>query len=222
MANKIVWHETGKKFYETGLDRGVLFPKTALGAYGNGVAWNGLISVSESPEGAEATPNYADNQKYMTLISKEEFGFSIEAYTYPNEFGVCDGTAEPVAGVILSQQSRREFGMSYRTKIGNDVDGEDHAYLLHLIYGALAAPSEKERSTINDDPDAITFSWDATTTPVEVTGQKPTAHVTIDSRTADPTKLAELEVILYGVSGGSPVEGRLPLPDEVITLMTPG
>lgn len=222
MANKIVWHATGEKVYETGLDRGVLFPKTALGVYGNGVAWNGLISVSESPEGAEPDARYADNVKYLTLVSREEFGLGIEAFTYPKEFGVCDGTASPVAGVVVSQQSRREFGMSYRSKIGNDVDGEDHAYLLHLVYGALAAPSEKERATINEDPDTITFSWDVTTTPVEVTGLKPTAHIMIDTRTADATKLAALEVILYGVSGSSPVEARLPLPDEVITLMTPG
>lgn len=219
MPQLIQWDKTGERFYETGVDHGVLYVQSALGTYPTGVAWNGLTAVTESPSGAEAQPKYADNIKYLNLVSREEFGATIEAYTYPDEFGVCDGTVEAEVGVLLGQQSRKQFGLCYRTILGNDVDGNDLGYKLHLIYGALAAPSEKAYSTINETPDAITFSWTVTTTPVAVTGFKPTASITIDSRTADPTALAALEAILYGTTGTPDTAARLPLPDEVITLM---
>lgn len=222
MANMIEWHKTGTKVFETGLDRGVLFPKTTLGAYDNGIAWNGLISISESPEGAEVTKKYADNLEYLKLVSRETLKLGIEAYTYPEEFGLCDGTASPIDGLIVHQQARREFGMAYRTKLGNDVAGEDFAYQIHLVYGCLAAPTEKERATINEDPDASTFSWDVTTTPVDVAGLRQTSHVILDSRLADPTKLAAFESIIYGIAGTPGTPARLPMPDEVVTLMTPG
>lgn len=219
MPQLIQWDQAGERFYETGVDRGVLYVQSALGTYPTGVAWNGLTAVTESPSGAEAQPKYADNIKYLNLVSREEFGATIEAYTYPDEFGVCDGTVEAEIGVLLGQQSRKQFGLCYRTILGNDINGNDLGYKLHLIYGALAAPSEKAYSTINETPDAITFSWTVTTTPVPVTGFKPTASITIDSRTANPTALAALEVILYGVTGTPDTAARLPLPDEVITLM---
>ncbi len=219
MPQLIQWDETGKRFYETGVDHGVLYPLGALGTYPTGVAWNGLISVTESPSGAEAQPKYADNIKYLNMTSLEEFGATIEAYTYPDEFAICDGSVEPEVGVLLGQQSRKQFGLCYRTILGNDVNGNDLGYKLHLIYGALAAPSEKGYTTINETPDAITFSWAITTTPVAVTGHKPTASITIDSRTADPVALAALEAILYGTTGTPNTNGRLPLPDEIITLM---
>jgi hypothetical protein len=222
MANKIVWDATGEKLYETGIDRGVLYPMGALGTYPAGYAWNGLTSITESPSGAEANPQYADNIKYLNLISAEEFGATIEAFTYPKEFGVCDGSAAPEVGVQIGQQARKAFGLAYRTIIGNDVDGQDHGYKLHLIYGAMAAPSEKAFNSINESPEAIAFSWDVTTTPVPVENFKPTASLTIDSTVADPTALAALEVILYGVSGTPGTAARLPLPDEVITLMAAG
>lgn len=221
MPNKIVWDETGKRFYETGVDHGVLYPLGALGTYPAGYAWNGLTAITESPSGAEANPQYADNIKYLNLMSAEEFGCTIEAFTYPDEFAVCDGSVEPEVGVRLGQQSRKPFGLCYRTVLGNDIDGNDLGYKLHLIYNALAAPSEKSYNTINDSPEAITFSWDVTTTPVPVTGHKPSASITIDSTKVDATALAALEVILYGVSGTPGTAARLPLPDEIITLMEP-
>lgn len=221
MAQLITWDAAGERFYETGVDHGVLYPRIADGSYPVGTAWNGLVSVSESPEGAEATPLYADNIKYLNLISAEELNATIEAYTYPDEFAVLDGSVAPVVGVNLGQQDRGTFGLCYRTVVGNDVEGNAHGYKLHLLYGATAAPSEKGYNTINDSPEAITFSWEVTTVPEVVTGYKPTALITIDSRTADPTKLAALEVILYGATGTPDVPARLPLPNEVITLMTP-
>lgn len=224
--SKVVWDKTGERFYETGVDHGVLYPIQEGGLYNKGVAWNGLTSVSESPSGAESTAVYADNMKYLNLVSAEEFGATIEAYTYPDEFAECDGSATPTAGVTIGQQSRKMFGLCYRTMIGNDVDGQEHGYKLHLIYGAQASPSEKGYQTINDSPEAITFSWEVTTTPINVTGYKPTASMTIDSTKVDPEKLTALEEILYGKDPTEPegldgVEPRLPLPDEVITLMTP-
>lgn len=224
--SKIVWDKTGERFYETGVDHGVLYPIQEGGLYNKGVAWNGLTAVSESPSGAESTAVYADNIKYLNLVSAEEFGATIEAYTYPDEFAECDGSATPVAGVVIGQQSRKMFGLCYRTMIGNDVDGQEHGYKLHLIYGAQASPSEKGYQTINDSPEAITFSWEVTTTPINVTGYKPTASLTVDSTKVDAEQLAALEAILYGKDPTAPegtdgVEPRLPLPDEVITLLTP-
>lgn len=217
---KITWDDTGKRLYETGVDRGVLYPIQEGGQYTKGVPWNGLTAVTESPSGAESTAIYADNIKYLNLQSAEEFGATIEAYTYPDEFAECDGSA-PIAsnveGVIVGQQSRKMFGLSYRTLIGNDVDGGAHGYKLHLIYGCLASPSEKAYSTVNDSPEAITFSWEVSTTPVNVPGLKPTASITIDSTKADPTKLEALEKILYG---DEMTEPKLPLPEEVISTMS--
>ena len=213
---KLVWDETGKRFYETGVKNGVLYPQTTGGTYDKGVAWNGLTAVTESPSGAEATPLYADDIKYLNLMSAEEFGGTIEAYTYPEEFEECDGSAALAKGVYIGQQARKAFGLCYRTVVGNDTENNDHGYKLHLVYGALAAPSEKGYSTVNDSPEAITFSWEFTTTPVNVSGFKPTATVTIDSTKVDSTKLAALEAILYGSESE---EARLPLPDEVATLM---
>lgn len=217
--SKLIWDQTGERFYETGVNQGVLYPQGANGTYPKGVAWNGLTAVTESPSGAEATPLYADNIKYLNLISAEEFGATIEAYTYPDEFAQCDGSAEIAKGVMIGQQSRKTFGLSYKTTLGNDVEGNDHGYKLHIIYGALAAPSEKGYATINDSPEAITFSWEVTTTPVSVTGFKPTASIVIDSTKVNAPKLAALEDILYGADG---TEARLPLPDEVVTLMGDG
>lgn len=213
---KIVWDQTGEKTYETGVKNGVLYPQGEGGTYKKGVAWNGLTAVTESPSGAESNPLYADDIKYLNLISAEEFGATIEAYTYPDEFAECDGSAEIAPGVTIGQQARKTFGMSYKTTFGNDVDGNEHGYKLHLIYGALASPSEKAYNTINDSPEAITFSWEVTTTPVAVKGLKPTASLTIDSTKVDKTKLAALEAILYG---GEAEEARLPLPDEIAELM---
>ena len=213
--SKIVWDKTGERYYETGVKQGVLYIPTE-GVYSKGVAWNGLTAVTESPSGVEPTALYADDIKYLNLMSTEEFGATIEAYTYPDEFAACDGSAEIATGVMIGQQARSTFGLSYRTAIGNDVEGNEHGYKLHLIYGALASPSDKGYATINDNPDAITFSWEVSTTPVSVNGFKPTSCITIDSRKADATKLAELEAILYG---SEDAEARLPLPDEVATLM---
>lgn len=213
--SKIVWDKTGERFYETGVKQGVLYPQSG-GAYSKGVAWNGLTAVTESPSGAEATPLYADDIKYLNLMSNEDFAATIEAYTYPDEFAECDGSAEIATGVKIGQQPRKPFGMCYRTTVGNDVDGAEHGYLLHLIYGALAAPSEKAYATVNDSPEAITFSWEVSTTPVNVTGHKPTAQITIDSRKVPKEKLAALEAVLYGSEEEEP---RLPLPDEVVTLV---
>ncbi len=216
---QLVWDETGKRFYEAGVDHGVLYLPDETGNYIEGHSWNGLTTVTESPSGAESSPQYADNIKYLNLVSAEEFGATIEAFTYPDEFGQCDGSAEPEPGVYLGQQGRRVFGLSYRTRIGNDLAGTDHGYKLHLVYGCLASPSEKAYGTINDSPEAITFSWEVSTTPVPVTGHKPTALLTIDSTKVDPDALADLEEILYGTSTDDP---RLPLPDEVIGLVGTG
>ena len=222
--SKLVWDQTGEHYYETGVKQGVLYPQAAGGTYPKGVAWNGLTAVTESPSGAEATALYADDIKYLNLISAEEFGATIEAYTYPDEFAQCDGSATLATGVSIGQQSRKAFGLCYRTTLGNDVDGNDFGYKLHIIYNALAAPSEKAYATINDSPEAITFSWEVTTTPVNVPGFKPTASITIDSTKADKSKLASLEEILYGKdapsNGGEGTDPRLPLPDEIATLMS--
>ena len=213
---KLTWDASGDRLYETGVKQGVLYVMNS-NVYGNGVAWNGLTAITESPSGAESTPLYADDIKYLDLRSTEEFGATIEAYTYPDEFAACDGSASLADGVSIGQQARKMFGLCYRTTVGNDTDGTDHGYKLHLIYGATASPSEKAYETINDSPEAITFSWEITTTPVSVTGFKPTASITIDSTKADPTCLAALEEKLYG---GTSTEPTLPLPDEVKTIMT--
>lgn len=221
---KIVWDKTGEHFYETGVKNCVLYIPTE-GVYSKGVAWNGITAITESPSGAEATALYADDIKYLNLYSVEEFGATIEAYTYPDEFAECDGSAELVAGVKIGQQARKPFGLCYRTTIGNDTDGNDHGYKLHIIYGAMASPSEKSYNTINDSPEAVTFSWELTTTPVNVAGAKPTASITIDSTKVDAQKLAALEEVLYGKDGTGDqhtgaAEPRLPLPDEIKTIMT--
>lgn len=214
---KLAWDQVGERLYETGVDHGVLYLPDAGGNYDTGVAWNGLTTVTESPSGAEASPQYADNIKYLNLLSAEEFGATIEAFTYPPEFAQCDGTASPEAGVSIGQQSRKQFGLCYRTRVGNDVDGTDHGYKLHLIYGALAAPSEKAYASINDSPEAINFSWAVTTTPVDVTGYKPTAQLVIDSTLVDATALSTLEDRLYGTAGQDP---ELPLPDDVLAIFS--
>ena len=216
---KLVWDKTGDRLYETGVKNGVLYIPTS-GVYSKGVAWNGLTAVTESPSGAEATALYADDTKYLSLMSTEEFGATIEAYTYPDEFAACDGSAELADGVMIGQQKRSTFGLCYKTTIGNDTEGNDHGYKLHIIYGAMAKPSERAYASINDSPEAITFSWEITTTPVNVTGAKPTASLVIDSTKADPSKLSALEDILYGKDGEPGNEPRLPLPDEIKTLMT--
>lgn len=219
---KLTWDKTGERIYETGVDQGVLYVESN-GGYPTGVAWNGLISVTESPSGAEANAFYADNIKYLNLVSAEDFGASIEAYTYPPEFEGCDGTAEIAEGVKIGQQKRSRFGLCYRTRIGNDVDGDEHGYKLHLIYGATATPSERAYQTVNDSPEPNTFSWEISTTPVSVKDHKPTACLTIDSTTADSTKLAQLEAILYGSDGSSSENGpRMPLPDEIATIFAEG
>lgn len=215
-GKKLVWDQTNERLYETGVKMGVVYPQATGGTYPMGVAWNGLTAVTESPSGAEATALYADDIKYLNLMSAEEFAATIEAYTYPDEFAECDGSAELAKGVAIGQQKRKAFGLCYRTVLGNDVDGNDHGYKLHIIYGAMAAPSEKAYATINDSPEAITFSWELSTTPVSVDGFKPTASITIDSTKADPTKLEALEKILYG---SEEAEARLPLPNEIATLM---
>ena len=213
--SRLVWDQTGDRQYETGVKNGVLYIPTE-GVYNKGVAWNGLTAFTESPSGAEATPLYADDTKYLNLMSTEEYGCTIEAYTYPDEFAQCDGSAEIAKGVSIGQQSRKTFGLSVKTTLGNDTEGNDFGYKLHIVYGALASPSEKGYATINDSPEAITFSWEVTTTPVSVAGFKPTASITIDSTKADKTKLKALEDILYG---GTETEPRLPLPDEIAGLM---
>lgn len=213
---KIVWDESGKRLYETGVKNGVLYIQDEKGAYNKGVAWNGLTAVTESPSGAEATPLYADDIKYLELFSAEEFGATIEAYTYPEEFEACDGSASLGTGVTIGQQDRKTFGLCYRTVLGNDVKSNEYGYKLHLIYGAKAAPSEKGYQTINDSPEAITFSWEVTTTPVNVAGFKPTASVTIDSTKIDPEKLKKIEDMLYGEGA---TDAKLPLPDELKTIL---
>lgn len=212
---KLVWDKTGERLYETGVKNGVLYPMVD-GAYPKGIVWNGLTAVTESPSGAEATPLYADDIKYLNLMSAEEFGATVEAYTYPDEFAECDGSASLGAGVTIGQQPRKTFGMSYKTTVGNDVDNDNHGYKLHLIYGAMASPSEKAYSSINDSPEAITFSWELTTTPVNVTGFKPTASLTIDSTKIAPEKLAAIEALLYGDES---TDAKLPLPDEIATIV---
>lgn len=219
--SRLTWDNTSERLYETGVKQGVLYPIQTDGKYSKGVAWNGLTAVTESPSGAEATALYADDIKYLNLMSNEEFGCTIEAYTYPDEFAECDGSAALTTGVMIGQQKRKTFGLCYRTTLGNDVDGNDYGYKLHLIYGCLAAPSEKAYATINDSPEAITFSWEISTTPVNVNGFKPTSCITIDSTKADEAKLAALEDILYGKDADETV-ARLPLPDEVATLMSEG
>lgn len=209
--SKLVWDNAGERIYETGVKQGVLYLQEA-GVYNKGVVWNGLTSITESPSGAESTPLYADDIKYINLMSAEEFGATIEAYTYPDEFAECDGSAVLVEGITIGQQARKIFGLSYVTTVGNDVDGQAHGYKLHLIYGATASPSQKNYATINDNPEAITFSWELKTTPVNVTGHKPTATVVIDSTKVDKAKLTALEAIMYG---SDEEEARLPLPDEI-------
>ena len=221
MPQKLVWDQTGDRLYETGVDKVVLYPAVS-GAYPKGVAWNGITSVTQSPSGAEATPLYADDMKYLNLYSTEEFGATIEAYTYPDEFAECDGTAElgKGTGVFVGQQPRKPFGMAYKTIVGNDVANNKHGYKIHLIYGAMASPSEKAYATVNDSPEAITFSWELTTTPVSVAGFEPTAYLEIDSTKVDESKkknLDKLETILFGSETES---ARLPLPDEIKTIMT--
>lgn len=222
---KLVWDKTGEHFYETGVKNGVLYPMSASGTYPKGIAWNGLTAITESPSGAEATALYADDIKYLNLMSNEEFGATVEAYTYPDEFAECDGSASLTEGVYIGQQARKTFGLCYRTTLGNDAKGNDYGYKLHIIYGAMASPSEKAYSTINDSPDAITFSWELSTTPVAVANFKPTASLTIDSTKVDAAKLTALEEILYGKDGTGEdhttgaVDPRLPLPDEIATLM---
>jgi hypothetical protein len=213
---KIVFDKSGERFYETGVKNGVLYVQNENGEYGNGVAWNGLTAITESPSGAEATPLYADDIKYVELTSAEEFGATIEAYTYPSEFEACDGSASLVEGITIGQQDRVPFGLCYKTVVGNDVSGNSLGYKLHLIYGAKAAPSERAFQTINDSPEAITFSWEITTTPVNVTGFKPTANLVIDSTKVDAEKLALIEEKLFGSESEEPM---LPLPDEIVALI---
>lgn len=231
MKKKLVWDQTGERLYETGVSQGVLYPIQTGGVYTTGVAWNGLSSITESPSGAEASAIYADNIKYLSLMSTEELGGTIEAYMAPDEFAECDGSKELAPGVYAGQQNRKKFGLAYKTLLGNDVDSNDYGYKLHLIYGCLASPSEKGYSSVNDSPEAISLSWEFTTTPVEITTQidgktlKPTSLLTFDSTKVNAEKLAALEEILFGkdptTSGGDDgVEPRLPLPDEVIKIMT--
>lgn len=225
---KLTWDADSTRTYETGVDHGVLYVKSSEGTYPEGVAWNGLTAVTESPSGAEATPLYADNIKYLNLRSAEEFGATIEAYTYPEEFEQCDGYASLANGVVLGQQARKMFGLSYRTKIGNDTDGEDHGYKIHLIYGCDAAPSERNYQTVNDSPSAITFSWTISTTPINVDGFKPTASITIDSTKVNADQLKKLEAALYGTDdggefgSGSDTKAHLPLPNEIATIFADG
>lgn len=209
---KIEWDKSGERYYETGVKNGVLYVKDDKGVYGTGVAWNGLTAVTESPSGAEASPLYADDIKYLNLVSNEEFGGTIEAYTYPEEFADCNGEASLATGVTIGQQKRKEFGFSYVTTVGNDTLGNDYGYKIHIVYNALAAVSEKAYATINDSPEAITFSWEFTTTPVAVDGFKPTACVTIDSTKANETQLKALEAKLYGSESEEPA---LPTPAEI-------
>lgn len=214
--SKIVWDQTGERLYETGVDHGVLYPVQEDGTYSLGVPWNGLTGITESPSGAEATPLFADNIKYLNLVSAEDFGCTIEAFTYPDEFAECDGSASIATGVIIGQQARKTFGLCYRTLIGNDVDSNGHGYKLHLIYGCLAAPSEKGYTTVNDSPEAITFSWEVSATPVNVTGHNPTACLTIDSTKVDDEKMKQIEDALYGTEDAQPA---LLMPDEIVAII---
>lgn len=224
---KLVWDKTGERFFETGVKNAVLYLQASGGTYPKGVAWNGISAITEQPSGAEASPVYADDIKYLNLISAEDYAATIEAYTYPDEFAECDGSASLADGVSIAQQKRKTFGLCYRTTVGNDVDGESYGYKLHIIYGAMAAPSEQAHNTVNDSPEAMQMSWSISTTPVSVPGFKPTASLTIDSTKADKAKLTALEEILYGKDpttdgGNDGVEPRLPLPDEIKTLMAKG
>lgn len=214
--SRIIWDEIGKRYFETGVKKGVLYP-AVNGAYPKGVAWNGITAINESSSGAESNPLYADNIKYLNLMSNEEYKATIEAYTYPDEFAVCDGSAEIATGVVIGQQKRSSFGLSYVTNLGNDTDSTDYGYKIHLVYGAIASPTDRGYSTINDSPDAITFSWEVSTTPVDVPGYKPTASITIDSTKANASELAALEEILYGSASQEP---RLPLPEELMTIFS--
>jgi hypothetical protein len=215
----LVWDMVGERFYETGVDHGVLYIPDSTGVYATGVAWNGLTTVTETPSGAEPNAQYADNIKYLNLISVEQFGGTIDAFTYPDEFAAFDGLGVPEPGIFVGQQPRKTFGLSYRTKVGNDLEGDAYGYKLHLVYGCIATPSEKAYNTINDSPEAIAFSWTISTTPVLVTGYKPTSLMVIDSKTVDAAALIELEQELYG---GDATEAKLPLPDEVIALFGAG
>lgn len=215
-TQRLTWDDAGKRLYETGVKQGVLYPQDDNGAYPKGVAWNGLTAVTESPEGAEPTPLYADDIKYLNLLSTEEFKATVEAYTYPDEFAECDGSGSLVEGVTIGQQDRKTFGLSYRTSLGNDVKGNEYGYKLHIVYGCLAAPSEKAYATVNDSPEAITFSWEVSTTPVNVTGFKPTASLVLDSVKLGAAKIKAIEDVLYGSSAA---EARLPLPDEIKSII---
>ena len=215
-TQRLTWDDAGKRFYETGVKQGVLYPQDNNGAYPKGVAWNGLTAVTESPEGAEPTPLYADDIKYLNLLSTEEFKATVEAYIYPDEFAECDGSGSLVEGVTIGQQDRKTFGLSYRTSLGNDVKGNEYGYKLHIVYGCLAAPSEKAYATVNDSPEAITFSWEVSTTPVNVTGFKPTASLVLDSVKLGAAKMKAIEDVLYGSSAA---EARLPLPDEIKSII---
>lgn len=222
MSELLKWDETGKHFYEIGVRKGVLFVQNSDGTYGDGEAWNGLSTVTQSPSGAEPTKIYADDINYLNVYSAEEFGATIEAYTYPAGFALCNGEASIATGVIIGQQPRRAFGFCYRSVVGNDIEGEAYGYKLHFIYGAKASPSERSHSSINDSPEPSPFSWEITTTPVSVTGFQPTAYVCVESSTADATKLAALEAIIYGTEadgGTAAVPARLPLPDEIATIL---
>ena len=214
--SKIVWDKTGERLYETGVDHGVLYPVQEDGTYSLGVAWNGLTAITESPSGAEATPLFADNIKYLNMVSAEDFGCTIEAYTYPDEFAECDGSATIATGVNIGQQARKTFGLCYRTIVGNDVESNGHGYKLHLLYGCLAAPSEKSYTSVNDSPEAITFSWEVSATPVNVTGHKPTACLTIDSTKVSAEKMAAIEEALYGSTS---VEPKMLMPDEIVAII---
>ena len=219
MPNRIVWDETGKRFYQAGVKNAVLYPNLEEdGSYSGGVAWNGITALTESPSGAEPTPLYADDIKYLNLMSAEDFAATLEAYTYPEEFEECDGSTSIATGITIGQQKRKPFALSYKTSLGNDIEGVDYGYLIHIIYNAVAAPSEKSRETINEDPDALTLSYELSTTPVNVKGYKPTAHLTIDSTKVPEETLKKLEDILYGSSTEA---ARCPLPDEIITLAGP-
>lgn len=215
-TQRLTWDDAGKRLYETGVKQGVLYPQDNNGAYPKGVAWNGLTAITESPEGAEPTPLYADDIKYLNLLSTEEFKAIVEAYTYPDEFAECDGSGSLVEGVTIGQQDRKTFGLSYRTSLGNDVKGNEYGYKLHIVYGCLAAPSEKAYATVNDSPEAITFSWEVSTTPVNVTGFKPTASLVLDSVKLGAAKMKAIEDVLYGSSAA---EARLPLPDEIKSII---
>lgn len=228
--SKIEWDKTGERLYETGVDHGVLFPMGVDGKYGAGVPWNGITASTESPSGAEANPQFADNIKYLNLISAEDFGLTLEAFTYPPEFGVCDGSAEPVPGLTIGQQKRRQFGLSYRTKIGNDVAGDSLGYKLHIVYNCLAAPSERNYQTVNDSPEPNSFSWEITTTPVAITatdaegnGYNPTALLVLDSTKIAKEKMAAIETLLYGTNavdgGDTGTDPKLPTPDEIINIL---